>query len=214
MNKWKIIAGIIVFGSFWGFSEILIGSALSDMGLPTGTIMTGFFALTILVLSRMYFKQPGMQLGIGLVAGGLRLFNPFMGCHLCSALAIMAEGAIFELIWYKISPDFKQLKNTINQVSIGIITTYTIFIGGYIITQILTPIVAGSTFYIENLLVFMPSILARGLIPAILGGAILPVAFLIKKADIKIKDHLYYPATLSISVVCWLIIFGIWAIFS
>ena len=214
MNKWKILAAIIVFGSFWGFSEILIGSSMSEMGIPTGAIMTGFFALPLLVISRMYFKQPGMQLGIGLVAGGLRIFNPFMGCHLCSAIAIMAEGAIFELIWYKISPDLKQLKTTINQVSIGIITTYTIFIGGYIITQIFTPIVAGSTFYIENLLVFMPSILARGLVPAILGGAILPVTFLIRKADIKIKDQLYYPATLGISLVCWFLIFGIWFIFS
>ena len=40
----------------------------------------------------------------------LRLFNPFVGCHLCSAIAIMAEGAIFEIIWYKISFDLKELK--------------------------------------------------------------------------------------------------------
>ena len=98
MNK-RLIAGILVFGSLWGFSEVIIGTGLQNAGLPYGAIMTGGFALSFLVLSRMIFRQPGMQIGMGLVAGGLRVFNPFIGCHLCSAIAIMAEAAIFEVIW-------------------------------------------------------------------------------------------------------------------
>ena len=100
MDKMKLFAGMLVFGSLWGFSECLIGTWFSDIGLPSGMIMTGFFAMTFLVMSRMLFPYYGMQLGMGVVAGGLRFFNPFGGCHLCSALAIMAEGLIFELIWF------------------------------------------------------------------------------------------------------------------
>ena len=72
MKKIKLVAGILLFGSLWGFSEIIIGSALQETGLPAGTIMTGFFVITFLVLSRMIYRQPGMQFGMGLIAGALR----------------------------------------------------------------------------------------------------------------------------------------------
>lgn len=210
MNKIKILAGILLFGSLWGFSEVIIGSAILDIGLPTGAIMTGVFALFFLVSSRMIYRQPGMQLGIGLVAGGLRIFNPFVGCHLCSAIAIMSEAALFEIIWYKVSFDFSELKNTITKSSMGIISAYTIYIGGYIITQILTPIASGGNFYIENLIVFMPTILASGLIAALIGGVVLPITLLVKNVDLTIKDRLYYPAAIGISLICWFIVIGNW----
>lgn len=215
MNKIKILAGILLFGSLWGFSEVIIGSAIhetgiSDIGISTGAIMTGVFALTFLVISRIIYRQPGMQLGIGLVAGGLRIFNPFVGCHLCSAIAIMSEAALFELIWYKISFDLNELKNIVMKSSMGIVSAYTIYIGGYIITQVLTPIASGGSFYIENLIVFMPTILARGLVAALIGGAVLPIVILVKNVDLTVKDRLYYPATIGISVICWLIVIGNW----
>jgi hypothetical protein len=210
MKKIKLIAGILVFGSLWGFSEVIIGSSLKDIGLPTGAIMTGVFAITFLVLSRMIYRQPGMQFGIGVVAGGLRLFNPFVGCHLCSAIAIMAEGAIFEIIWYRISYDFSELKTVIIQGSMGIISAYFIYIGGYIVTQILTPVAAGASFYAENLIVFLPRILSSGIIAAIIGGAVLPIILLAKKIDITVKDRLYYPSTIGLSVLCWFIVIGNW----
>jgi hypothetical protein len=209
-EKMKYLAGILVFGSLWGFSECFIGSSLSEAGFSSGAIMTGVFAIFFLVSSRMLYKKPGMQLGIGLVAGGLRFFNPFVGCQLCSALAIMAEGAIFEMIWYKISFDFEGMRNNLTKVSMGIFSAYTLYVSGTIITQILTPIVSGDPFFVENLLVFMPAILSRGLLAALLGGAVLPIAILVKKADLTIKDRLYYPATIGISLVCWSIVVGSW----
>jgi len=210
MDKMKIFAGILLFGSLWGFSESIIGSALSEVGLPAGAIMTGFFALTFLVISRMTYKQPGMQLGMGVIAGTLRLFNPFASCHICSALAIMAEGAIFEIIWYNISFDFKELKPIIIQMSMGILTSYLIYVGGYILTQILTPIVSGPGFYFENLIAMIPNIFSSGLLPALIGAVVLPATILIKKVDFSLKDRLYYPTTIGISLLCWSIVIGSW----
>lgn len=209
-NKKKLILGMIVFGSLWGFSEVILGSVLSDAGMPSGGIMTGFFAITFLVVSRMFYRQPGMQLGMGLIAGGLRVFNPFVGCHVCSAIAIMAEGAIFELIWYKFSFDLGKYKTYTMQISMGVFTAYILFVSGYIVTQILTPIVAGAGFYLENLLVFMPRILASGLLPALIGAAMLPAILQINKLDLTIKDRLYYPATIGISAFCWIFVISIW----
>jgi len=213
-EKKRLFAGILLFGSLWGFSEVIIGSMIADAGLPSGGLMTGFFAIPFLILSRLIYKKPGMQLGMGFVAGGLRMFNPFVGCQICSAIAIMAEGAIFELIFYGISADFKEFKNLTMQSSIGIFSAYIIFVCGYIITQILTPIVAGVGFYLENLLIAMPKIFAAGLLPALIAVITVPLVISVKKLDISIKNSIYYPTTLGLSILCWGIVISSWIIFS
>ena len=206
MEKMKLFAGIIVFGSLWGFSECIIGSSLRDANLPAGAIMSGVFAIVFMTMSRMLFRQRGMQLGMGLVAGALRLLNPFGGCFICSAIAIMAEGLIFEILWYKISLDFNELQLPKLSVSMGITSAYLIYVGGYIVTQILTPVFSSAGFYLENLLVFIPQILATGLLAAIIGGITVPAVLATKRLDIAIRDRLYYPATIGISLVCWFVV--------
>jgi len=206
MEKMKLFAGIIVFGSLWGFSECIIGSSLRDANLPAGAIMSGVFVIVFMTMSRMLFRQRGMQLGMGLVAGSLRLLNPFGGCFICSAIAIMAEGLIFEVLWYKISLDLNELRLPKLSVSMGITSAYLIYVGGYIVTQILTPVFSSAGFYLENLLVFIPQILATGLLAAIIGGITVPAVLATKKLDIAIRDRLYYPATIGISLVCWFVV--------
>lgn len=210
MEKLKLIAGIVLFGSLWGFSEVILGSVINAAGLPTGAIMTGFFALFFLVFSRKIYKKAGMQFGMSLLAGSLKLFNPFVGCHLCSAIAIMAEGAIFEIIWYKMAYDFSDLNSLKMKSSMGLITAYLTYIGGYIVTQVLTPIASGATFFVENSITFLPNILGSGLIAAIIGIVALPFTILVSKIDFSLKDTLYYPTTFGISVVCWLAVIGNW----
>ncbi len=56
MNKnMKLFAGILLFGSLWGFTECIFGSILKDAGLPYGSIMTGVFVLIFLIFSRLTF---------------------------------------------------------------------------------------------------------------------------------------------------------------
>ena len=202
----KFIAGIIVFGSLWGFAECILGSVLRDINLPAGTIMTGIFAIGLMTLSRTTFRQPGMQTGIGLVAGALRLFNPFGGCFICSAIAIMAEGFLFDLIWTSLSLDLKKPQTLTIQTSLGIISAYIVYVGGYIITQILTPLFSSAGFNLENLLVFIPQIFASGLLAALIGAITVPAIFTLKKLDLSIRDRIYYPITMGISAICWIIV--------
>jgi hypothetical protein len=202
----KFIVGIIVFGSLWGFAECIIGSLLRDVNLPAGAIMTGVFAIGLMTLSRTTFRQPGMQTGIGLVAGALRFVNPFGGCFICSAIAIMAEGLLFDLIWTGFSLDEKKNPALTIQTSLGITSAYLVYVGGYIITQMLTPVFSSAGFYIENLLVFIPQILANGLLAALLGVATVPVIFSLRKLHIVVKDQLYYPISIGISVFCWVFV--------
>jgi hypothetical protein len=212
MNKLKYIIGILLFGSIWGFSECVIGSALNDFGLPSGMIMTGFFALTFLLLSKIIYKKPGMQISIGLIAGALRLFNPFVGCHICSSIAIMSEAVLFELIFYGLSNNLKELKTPLIQASMGILTGYLIYIGGYITTQISTPIFSGQSLFIENIIVFLPNILSEGIIPSLTAGLIFPFLLTLKNLDLSIKNRLYYPTTIGISSFCWIFVVGLWYI--
>jgi len=206
MKNIKFIAGIIVFGSLWGFAECILGSVLRDINLPAGTIMTGIFAIGLMTLSRTTFRQPGMQTGIGLVAGALRLFNPFGGCFICSAIAIMAEGFLFDLIWTSLSLDLKKPQTLTIQTSLGIISAYIVYVGGYIITQILTPLFSSAGFNLENLLVFIPQIFASGLLAALIGAITVPAIFTLKKLDLSIRDRIYYPITMGISAICWIIV--------
>jgi hypothetical protein len=205
INK-KFIAAIIVFGSLWGFAECIIGSLLRDVNLPAGAIMTGIFAIGLMTLSRTTFRQPGMQAGIGLVAGSLRLFNPFGGCFICSAIAIMAEGLLFDLIWSSISLDLRKPQTLTTQASLGITSTYLVYVGGYIVTQVLTPVFSSAGFYLENLLVFIPQILASGLLAALIGVGIVPLIFTLRNVDFAIQDRLYYPITIGVSAICWIIV--------
>lgn len=213
MNKMKLFAGIIVFGSLWGFSECIFGSALHNAQLPAGAIMTGFFAVGLMVISRILYKQRGMQFGMAIIAGVLRFFSPFgsnLGFFICSAIAIMAEGIIFELIWYRFSLDLKELKPLRISSSMGIITAYCCYVGGFIVTQIFTPILSSAGFYIQNLIVFIPQMLATGLIAAIIGGVVVPATLLLKNLDLKIKNRIYYPTTIGVSILCWLIVISVW----
>lgn len=215
MNKqMKLFAGIIVFGSLWGFSESIIGPMLADAGLPDGMIMAGFFAMMFLVISRMFYQQKGMQIGMGLVAGSLRMINPFGGCHLCSAIAIMAEGLLFEVIWnYTTTINLDNIQKLQSKVSLGILTAYVVFSGGYIVTQIMTPLVSIGSVQIGNLLMFLPQILARALPVALLGGITVPLALESKRLHLELKDTLYYPATLGVSMLCWIIVIGNWFLY-
>jgi len=211
MNKLRLILGILAFGSFWGFCESFIGSVMSDAGLPSGAIMTGIFAITFLVLSRVTFKQPGMQIGMGLVAGSLKLFNPLVtGCHICSGIAIISEGLVFEAVWFFVSLDSEKLKPINTQISLGVISAYFVFVVGYVVTQILTPVVQGLGFYLEDLVVFLPRILASGLLPALMGAVVVPIIINSAKIEIKLRDTLYYPITIGVSLFCWFFVVGAW----
>jgi hypothetical protein len=206
MKNMKLVAAVLVFGSLWGFAECIIGSMLRDANLPAGALMTGIFALGLMTLSRITFRQPGMQTGMGLVAGALRVFNPFGGCFLCSAIAIMAEGILFDLLWTGFSLDLKKTYTIIDQASIGITASYIVYIGGFFVTQILTPVFSSAGFYLENLVAFIPQILASGLLAALLGVITIPAVFMIKKLDVPVKDRLYYPITLGVSALCWIVV--------
>ena len=99
------------------------------------------------------------------------------------------------------------------QISVGILTGYIVFVGGYITTQILTRFVDGTGFYIENLILNLPKYFASGLIPALICVFMVPLIFSLTKLNLSLKDRLYYPTTIGISILCWIIVVTNWFLF-
>ena len=74
---------------------------------------------------------------------------------------------------------------------------------------LLCTLLLGNVAVNSALAIFLGS-LASGLLAAILGGVVIPATLLVKKADITVKDRLYYPTTLGVSALCWFIVIGNW----
>lgn len=210
MKKGKILAGTLLLGSLWGFAEIVIGDWLRVYELPAGAILTGVFALGLMLLSRMVFKTRGMQLGMGLVAGFLRIFNPITASHICSAIAIMAEGLVFELLYPLLTPDEDEAFPLVVQVSSGVVLSYGVYVTGYIVSQILTAALSTAGFHLANLFPYLPVIFSSGLLAAVIGGMVAPLVIRLRNADVrKISDAVYYPVSLAVSAMCWVAVFAI-----
>lgn len=203
MDK-KMLVGVVLFGSIWGMLECILGDLLRDNNLPAGAVMSGIVAITLMTYTRMVFKKRGMQLGMAGIASALRLTNPFTGCLICSAIAILIEGIVFELIWYN-TFDLRDLRK-VDIASLGVVTAYLCYVSGFIATQILTPLLTAMSFNVSDLFAFMPQILAKGLPAGILGAISLPLVSYARSYDIRrIKSSLYYPATACITLLCWVI---------
>jgi hypothetical protein len=210
MKKDKILAGTLMLGSLWGFAEIVIGDLLRQFDLPAGAILTGVFALGLMVLSRITFKTRGMQLGMGLVAGLLRLFNPISASHICSAIAIMAEGLIFEILYPLLTPAEDEEFPLALQVSSGVVLSYGVYVTGYIVSQILTAALSTAGFHLANLFPYLPVIFSSGLLAAVIGGVVAPIVIRLRNADVrKISNAIYYPVSLAVSAACWAAVLAI-----
>ncbi|MGC9308308.1 MAG: hypothetical protein ACP5FL_05980 [Thermoplasmatota archaeon] len=204
----RLVAGIILFGSIWGLLECALGDALHSTVLPGGAIMTGLVGFGLMAATRIMYRQPGMQLGMGALAGALKYMHPVGGCMLCSAIAIAVEGVVFELIWRSPQLRLDRLDTTSMRVSMGVISGYAMYGVGYIATQMLTPIVSGGPLIVADLAALMPRTLSHATLAGLLAGATLP-ALLAVPADLSeriasVRKEVYYPAASLISVLCWI----------
>ena len=217
-DKYKILAGIIVFGSIWGLLECTLGDVkLTGVlaNFPMGALLGGMVGLGLMVLTRRLYNVVWMQLGMALVAGLLRFWAPIGTCVICSALAIVAEGMIFELIFnrpaFNINKTDGDMRNIRTLALLGVIAGFTIYTTGYMFTQIFTPVLTEGAFSLSNFSAVLPIIFGKGFFAAVLGGITLPLAVLAKQLYIDVsaikKEH-YYGAVAGISAFCWVFVFA------
>ena len=216
VNKPMMALGIIMIGSIWGLLECILGGFKPEIaGIPVsmGAVMAGLFGIGFMLLARKMFNRIGVSLGVALVAGVLRFLAPVGTCILCAAIAIMVEGLIFEVIVNRkvilqnvngASRDYRTL------VFAGIITGFTMFSIGYILTQVLTPLFKeGTVIAFSDLWGILPLIFGRAFFAAVLGGITLPIITLVDLLHIdlnRIKKGAYYTASGLVSAACWILV--------
>jgi hypothetical protein len=105
--------------------------------------------------------------------------------------------------------DFTKIDTMTYKVSLGIISGYVVYVGGYIVTQIMTPLTYGQ-FYVANILSMLPQYFARGLPTIFIGGLLAPIMLTIplKSINLNIQKSWYYPTSLGLSALCWIIVLG------
>jgi len=214
VDRLRIVIGIIVMGSMWGLLECTLGgidASIVSVDVSSGAVLAGFFGLGFMALAWRIFSVRGAALGMAVVAGIMRYFAPVGSFVLCSAIAIVAEGAIFEMIMSR--PSFNQgsltMKDPRGLSFLGIIVGYTIFVSGYIITQILTPVVGSDSGSVLDVVAALPIILGSGFFAALLGGLSLPLVILAPQLEIdvaKVKKEIFYTISSGVSAFCWIML--------
>jgi len=194
--------GVLVFGSVWGLLECLLGSYLP------GRVMTGVVALGLMTATRFIYNQKGMQVGMALIAAALLSVNPLGGCIICSVIAIVVEGAVFELVWLVFSPDIEKAGSIGIKVCAGIVTAYACYAFAYFMGQTVTPLLfLNAKLQFGNLAVFVPNILSRGLVAGLIGGVVFPAAASVKQIGVSfLRSRQYYSVGSIASATCWIVV--------
>ena len=213
-DRFRLVAGIILLGSVWGMLECTLGGyspVLAGVQISMGAILAGVFALGFLALGRRLFPLRGVAIGMAVIAGLLRFIAPIGTFVYCSAIAIMAEGVVFEIIMSRkqFSLKAKTMRDPRSLAYLGVIMGYAIFVVGYITTQILTPVVSSGSGSVLDVVDALPIILGRGFFAALLGGVSLPLVVLAPQLSInvaRVKKEFYYTASALGSAFSWAVI--------
>jgi hypothetical protein len=202
MNKTKILLGVVVFGSIWGLLECVLGSYLS------GRVLTGVVALGLMAATRFIYNQKGMQAGMGLVAAALVAFNPLGGCVICSVIAIVVEGAVFELVWFAFPSDIEKAESMSIKICAGIVTAYACYTLSYVMGQIVTPLFfSDAKLQFGSLAVFIPTILSKGLVAGLIGGVVFPAVASVKQIGVSfLRSRQYYSLGSIAAATCWIVV--------
>lgn len=101
----RLIIGILVFGSIWGFLEATLGGFLHMIIFPNkGAIMSGI-GIALMASALAIYRKPVMLPGIGIVAASFKLLDvwlfslPAASIHIINpAMAIIFESLAFCLV--------------------------------------------------------------------------------------------------------------------
>ena len=206
-------AGIILLGSIWGLLECTLGGVkwgVSGLYVSMGAVMAGFFGIGFMLLARRLFRFTGSMLLVALVASIMRLIAPVGVCVLCSAIAIAVEGAVFEMILSRRSiHTHLSGGKVLPMISLGVVSGFAIFVTGYLLTQILTPLVTGGPLVMGNVIGIIPLMVGRSFYAAVLGGISVPLIASLPNPHIylnKVNRGAYLTATTALSVLSWVLV--------
>lgn len=107
ISKWQdgfpILIGILLFGSIWGFFEVVLGSGLRAIDFPYRAGFLLSMGMLSMGIALAIYKKPIMLTGIGLVVGSFKLLSvPILHisviCRANSSIAVVLQALALSLI--------------------------------------------------------------------------------------------------------------------
>ena len=206
----RLVTGILVFGSIWGFLEATLGGFLHMILFPNkGAIMSGI-GVAVMASALAIYRKPAMLAGIGIVAASFKLLDIWLfslspaSIHVINpAMAIIFESLAFSLVALFVS--YRINNNAFVGIGAGLLTGFVSAVAWvyFAIHVMNAPAYARVVFtaggYIAN----------QGLAQAAMFGLLLPVGYLVgeklaAKTFIPLTSRpLYYTALAATICFCW-----------
>ncbi|MFC1989753.1 hypothetical protein ACFLVW_04260 [Chloroflexota bacterium] len=206
----RLIIGILVFGSLWGFLEATLGGFLHMIIFPNKGALMGGIGMAIMASALAIHKKPSMLLGIGVVAASFKLLDvwlfalPITSIHIINpAMAIIFESLAFSLVAVFLMNRIAE--NAFVGIGAGILTglvsaiTWVYFAIYVMNTPAYARVVFTAGEFIAN----------QGVTQAVFLGVFLPLGYLVgKKLAAKTFPMLtyrsfYYATSAAIICLCW-----------
>ena len=206
----RLIIGILVFGSLWGFLEATLGGFLHMIIFPNKGAIMGGIGVAIMASALAIYKKPSMLPGIGVVAASFKLLDvwlftlPVASIHIINpAMAIIFESLAFSLIAVFVMD--KIIKNAPISVGIGVLVglisaTAWVYFAIYVMNA---PAYARVVFtageFIAN----------QGVAQAVFAGVFLPLGYLAGEklaattSSMLVHRPLYYATSAAVICFCW-----------
>jgi len=207
----RLIVGVVVFGSIWGFFEATLGGFLHMIIFPNkGAIMAGI-GMAIMGSALAIYKKPSMLPGIGAVAAAFKLLSVvFFGWPLASIHIINPAMAIFlESLAFGIAATFLlnklAAKNALARVGTGVLAgfisaTAWVYFAIYVMNA---PAYARVVFTAQEF------IANQGIAQAVFCGVFLPLGYMIgerlaaKTTPLLMSRRHHYATSAAIIGGCW-----------
>jgi hypothetical protein len=203
----RLIIGILVFGSIWGLSEVVLGGGLSAAHFPYRSGLLTGIGIGLMGMALAIYKKPAMLVGIGLVTVLVKLLAvPILHisvmCKANSCLAVFTEAVTLSLVAFLLMSEIG--KSVHARMGGGAAAAIIASVAFYFIGMQVAPC--------NYLLSFTPGgfIVTEGLICATFSAILLPLGYLTGiKLEAKVfpwltrKMSLYYATTAATIVICW-----------
>jgi hypothetical protein len=207
----RLIIGVLVFGSIWGFLEATLGGFLNLIIFPNKGAIMGGIGMAIMGAALAIYRKPAMLPGIGIVAASFKWLNAWLLFVPASAVQIInpAMAIILEALAFSLVVAF--LMNRIEKnVYVGVWAAVLAGLMSAIAYVYFAVYVTHSPIFarlgIESIGEF---ILGNGVVQAVFFGVLAPLGYVVGKKlaaitpPVLTRRPIYYAVSASTVLLCW-----------
>jgi hypothetical protein len=206
----RIIVGVVVFGSIWGFIEATLGGFLHLIIFPNkGAIMAGI-GMAIMGSALAIYKKPSMLPFIGLVAASFKLLDVWFFALSPTSIHIVnpAMAIILESVAFSVAAAFL-MKKMANNTTIGVGVGALAGLVSAVIWVYFAIYVMNAPAYARVVFTAGEFIANQGVVQAVFCGVFLPLGYIIgsklatKASPLLVSRVRYYATSAAIISVSW-----------